>query len=155
MSRLLALALLALALILPAAADAATLGTTAVYTPTISNQNGVAQVYRFTAQSSGTIDRVSVYLDGANTASAVELGLYTGSASTAVTRRARCVINSPQAGAWNRCSVTAYAVTADTPWYRARRGQHMSGSRCCSTACSRRPRRAEPGAVAVRRAKPD
>jgi beta-glucanase (GH16 family) len=119
MSRLLALALAALALVLPAAADAATVGTTTVYAPATTNDKGVAQVYRFTAQTSGNIDQLSVYLDGASTASAVELGLYSGSASTATTRRARCVIASPKAGAWNRCSVTAYAVTAGTPYWLA------------------------------------
>jgi hypothetical protein len=115
----LALALVALAPILPAAADAATVGTTAVYAPATSNAKGTAQIYRFPAQSSGTVDRLSVYLDGGSTASAVELGLYTRSASTAATRRAQCVIARPKADAWNRCSITAYAVTAGTRYWLA------------------------------------
>jgi hypothetical protein len=38
--------------------------------------------------------------------------LYSGSASSAGTRRARCVISNPQKNAWNRCSVPAYSLSA-------------------------------------------
>src|SRR5262245_38384237 len=119
MKTLLALAAMALALIPSATAGAATVGTTTVYSPSTNNAIGVAQAYRFTAQSGGQVDRLSVYLDGSSTASKVEVGLYTGSASRAGTRRARCVISTPQANAWNRCSFGAFAVTSGNSYWLA------------------------------------
>jgi hypothetical protein len=114
-----ALAALALALIAPAAASAATVGATAVYSPATSNTAGSGQAYRFTASAKGQVDRLNVYLDSSNTAAKVEVGLYSGSTSSAGTRRARCVISSPRAGAWNRCSVTAFTVTAGASYWLA------------------------------------
>ena len=108
----LALAGTALALMLPATATAATVGTTKVYTPVTNNSRGVAQAYRFTAAASGQVDRLNVYVDRSSTAGQVEVGLYTGSASAARARAARCVISSPQASAWNHCSIDAVSVKA-------------------------------------------
>jgi hypothetical protein len=90
-----------------------------VYTPATSNTAGSGQAYRFTAPAKGTVDRLNVYLDAGNTAAKVEVGLYSGSTSSAGTRRARCVISSPRAGAWNRCSVTAVTVTAGASYWLA------------------------------------
>jgi hypothetical protein len=111
MKRLAALAMPALALIVPATAGAAVVGTTTVYSPVTKNSKGVAQAYRFKARSSGRVDRLSVYLHRTNTASRVTVGLYSGSASRARKRRARCTISSPHAGAWNRCSISGSKVT--------------------------------------------
>jgi hypothetical protein len=114
-----ALAALAAALILPATAGAATVGTTIVFPPVTSNAQGAAQAYRFTAESSGPVDRLSIYLDGTSTADEVEVGLYSGSASSAGTLRARCVISSPQPNAWNRCTFTGYSLTAGAYYWLA------------------------------------
>src|SRR4051794_7870322 len=114
-----ALAAMALALALPAAAGAATVGTTTVHPPVATNGAGVAQVYGFTAPSSGQVDRLNVYLDETNTASRVEVGLYSGSSSGAGTQRARCVIEAPTAGAWNRCSISSSAVTSGAYYWLA------------------------------------
>jgi hypothetical protein len=111
MKRLAALAVPALALIVPASAGAAVVGTTTVYSPVTKNSKGVAQAYRFTARSSGRVDRLSVYLHRTSTASKVTVGLYSGSASRARTRRAQCTIASPRANAWNHCSISASTVT--------------------------------------------
>ena len=126
MKTLLALATMALALILPATAGAATVGTTTVHSGGASTAKGVAKAYRFTAPSTGQVDRLNVYLDGASTASKVEVGLYSGSDSSAGTRRGWCVISSPQANAWNRCSFTAYSISAGAYYWLAL--LHPSGS---------------------------
>ena len=88
MKTLLALATMALALILPATAGAATVGTTTVHSGGASTAKGGAKAYRFTAASSGQVDRLNVYLDDANTASEVEVGLYSGSLTRAQARGA-------------------------------------------------------------------
>ena len=119
MKTLLAPATMALALILPATAGAATVGTTTVHSGGASTAKGDAKAYRFTAASSGPVDRLNVYLDDANTASEVEVGLYSGADSSAGTRRGRCVISSPQANAWNRCTFTAYSISAGAYYWLA------------------------------------
>ena len=85
-----------------------------------STAEGDAKAYRFTAASTGQVDRLNVYLDGASTASRVEVGLYSGSDSSAGARgRGWCVIDSPQANAWNRCTFTAVSVTAGAYYWLA------------------------------------
>jgi hypothetical protein len=107
---ILAVAGLALALVLPATADAATVGNTVVSARTASTREGVAHAYRFKVRSGGNVHRLNVYLDGRSTARKLQLGLYAGNASRARARRARCVIVRPRAGAWNRCSIAATTV---------------------------------------------
>src|SRR5687768_3223043 len=65
MKTLLALATMAPALILPATAGAATVGTTTVHSGGASTAKGDAKAYRFTAPSTGQVDRLNVYLDDA------------------------------------------------------------------------------------------
>src|SRR6476659_4699676 len=91
------------ALAAPAAASAAAspvVGSSSTASNVDSNAAGRAQSYRVKASASGSVSRLSVYLDRASTGSAVELGLY--SAQNA--RLARCVVSSPRADAWNRCT---------------------------------------------------
>jgi hypothetical protein len=110
---------MSIALIVPATAGAATVGTTTVYRPDAHNRKGVAQAYRFVGQASGRVNRLNVFLDEASTANTVEIGLYRGSASAARRRRGRCVISNPVAGAWNRCSITARRVRAGARYWLA------------------------------------
>ena len=119
MRTLVILAALVAAFVFPATAGAVTVGTSTVYSSSSSNGRGVAQAYHFTAPSSGQVNRLNLYLDEASTASRVEVGLYSGSRSSADTLRARCVISSPRANAWNRCSFTAYAVTSGASYWLA------------------------------------
>src|SRR5689334_19410660 len=114
-----AIAATAVVLVLPATAGAATVGATKVYPPVTGNSKGAAQAYRFTAQASGAVDRLNVYLDGMSTATQVTVGLYDGSASSASTRRATCVISKPVRKAWNRCSIPASQVTAGAMYWLA------------------------------------
>jgi hypothetical protein len=102
-----------------ATAGATTVGETAVFSGPASNPLGTAQGYVFTPDDSGTVDRLSFYLDGSNTASGVELGLYSGTTDSATERLGRCVIASPQADAWNSCTITAATVTTGATYWLA------------------------------------
>src|SRR5215213_7893990 len=119
MKRSAAVAAIAMALAVPATADAATIGATTVYAPVTNNAPGVAQVYGFTGPASGQVDGINVYVDRASTARQVELGLYGGAESGAGARRAGCVITNPQAGAWNRCSIAPSAVSSGAMYWLA------------------------------------
>src|SRR4051794_8453742 len=106
------------ALAAPAAAGAAAtpvIGASSTGSTVDSNAAGRAQTYLATASASGAVDRLSVYLDRSSTASSVELGLYSGQNA----RLARCVVNSPRANAWNRCTFSAASVTAGTVYWVA------------------------------------
>src|SRR3954452_24417736 len=78
------------ALAAPAAAAGATpvVGASSTGSTVDSNAAGRAQTYRVTSSASGSVDRLSVYLDRTSTASSVELGLYTAQNA----RLARCVV---------------------------------------------------------------
>jgi hypothetical protein len=67
-----------LLLLLPASAFAGgSVGSSTVYPSADSNTAGQAESFRNTASASGSVDSLRVYLTPDNTASKVELGLYT------------------------------------------------------------------------------
>jgi cell division septation protein DedD len=113
-----ALAAMALALFLPATARAATVGTSTVHARVAAKSPGVGQLYRFDGGSSGSVDRLNVYLDARSTARRVTIGVYAGKGPS-FARRARCVIASPRAGAWNRCAVQALPVASGAHYWLA------------------------------------
>jgi hypothetical protein len=103
-------------LALPSAAGAS-VGPTSPGSAIDYNIPGQAQNYRVTSSASESVDRLNIYLDGSSTASKVELGLYAGKSGVAAARLGRCVITAPAAGAWNRCKITAVAVTSGTSYW--------------------------------------
>jgi hypothetical protein len=119
MKKTAALAGTALALILPAAAPGATLGTKKVHARVETEARGVVQAFRFKAPFSGRVNRLNVYLDGRNTARKVRVGLYTGSGSRARVRRAQCLISIPRAGAWSSCSTAAARIKSGRSYWLA------------------------------------
>ena len=84
-----------------------------------SNTAGRAQDYRFTAPQSGKVSRLSLYLDRASTARALELGLYSGTAGSARARLARCTVRSPRRGAWNRCVIPEVTLKKRSTYWLA------------------------------------
>src|SRR4051794_35215143 len=101
----------ALALTLCASpAGAATVGTSKVYPDVATAAKGAGRAYRFTAPTSGRVDRLSVFLDRTSTAGKGQLGLYTGAASGAHVPRPRCVVTRARGNAWNPCSFAPYRL---------------------------------------------
>jgi hypothetical protein len=121
MRRLILLMALALAsaLLTTPTAGATTLEAAPVFSRAVSNPIGTAQAYPFTADDGGTVDRLSLYLDGANAASRLELGLYSGTTSNATSRLGSCAIATPQTDAWNSCTIPAATVTAGATYWLA------------------------------------
>lgn len=113
------LAALAATLVLAGHANAATVGLATVGTDVDDNPAGRAQVYDSQAIGSGSINRLSVYLDSTSTASSVKLALYdaSGSSSTAGSLLGECTISSPTAGEWNRCSISSVSLTNGTHYW--------------------------------------
>jgi hypothetical protein len=108
----------ACAAMLPATAANANVGSSTVPSGVDSNMVGRAQIYKLSSTATNSVDRLSTYLDGASTASKVELGLYSGS-SAASKRLARCVVTTPNPNAWNRCTFSAVSVNKGSTYWLA------------------------------------
>lgn len=109
------LVLAAAAFVLTTASAQATIGPTTPGSDIATNPAGQARDYQVTSDATGNVDQLSIYLDGSNTASRVELGLYTGHRALL----GRCVISTPAADKWNRCTFTAVSVTQGTRYLLA------------------------------------
>jgi hypothetical protein len=106
--------MLVCAVLPPAAGAAAAVGTTTPGTEAATRSPGKAQDFSVTSNASGTVNRLSVYLDGSNTASKVSLGLYRKD-----TRLASCLIGTPVAGSWNRCTFPDVSVKDGSTYWTA------------------------------------
>lgn len=108
------------ALACPALAQAGGFTGSGVIQPRIdTNSIGRADAFAQTASASGTIDRLSFYLDATSTASEVDVGLYTDASSRPGRRLASCTVIRPRAGAWNSCSVAAVGITSGRAYWGA------------------------------------
>ena len=105
-------AALALTAAVPAVAGA-TIGPTTPGSAVDSNAPGTAQDWRSAATASESVNRLGIYLDSTSTASKIELGLYSNAGSLL----GRCAISAPAAGTWNRCAISAVAVTKGTNYW--------------------------------------
>jgi FG-GAP repeat protein len=85
-----------------------------------SNPAGTAEAFRYTAASTGSAGKLSVYLDTTSTATKVMIGLYTntstGNPGMLLTSG---TITNPKPGAWNTVTVPATQLTAGTPYWLA------------------------------------
>ena len=119
-----------LALTLDSVAVAAA-GPTLIGTQTIganhdSNPAGSAEAFKTTATASGTIGTISVYLDAANTAGKVTVGIYTDALGHPGTLLASGSAASPLAGAWNDISVPSASLSAGLAYWIAVLGPSSS-----------------------------
>jgi outer membrane protein assembly factor BamB len=84
-----------------------------------SNTLGRAEAFQTTAVGTGSLARMSLYLDAASTVSKVTLGVYTdnnGHPGTLITQGSTTTLN---AGAWNEVAVPGGAVTTGTRYWFA------------------------------------
>jgi hypothetical protein len=85
-----------------------------------SNPAGTAEAFRYTAASTGSAGKLSIYLDSTSTATKVIVGLYTNtSAGNPGVLLTSGTITKPIAGAWNTVTVRATDVTAGTDYWLA------------------------------------
>jgi RHS repeat-associated protein len=103
----------------PSASASGAVGTTTVQSTVDTDAAGAAEAFADTANTTGPITRLSIYLDAGNTASAVQVGVYSNASSRPASLLGSCTISTPTAGAWNRCSVPSFSVTAGTAYWTA------------------------------------
>ena len=115
-----------------AASDPVLFGDQVVEADRDSNASGQAQAWRFSSSTSGTTASISVYVDSANTATNLTVGLYADNSGSPGSRLATGSVSKPTAGAWNTISIGSASVssgraywiavlgTSGTPYFRDR-----------------------------------
>ena len=76
-----------------------------------TNKIGTAEAFPVTANSSGQVNYLSLYLDSSNTAAAISVGLYTSYYGHPQKLLSQAVIAQPVAGQWNPVQIPAVQVT--------------------------------------------
>lgn len=86
-----------------------------------TNNAGTAEAFPYAAIASGSLTRLSVYLDAANAAGTVVVGLYSHNATTNSpgTLLTSGIISAPVNGNWNTVAVPATSVAAGTTYWIA------------------------------------
>lgn len=93
-------------------------GANVIGTNTSSAPAGAAEVYRLTAGTTGTTTKLRLYVDGANAATRLTLGLYGDASGTPASLLGSATITSVTAGAWNEVTLpTPVPVTAGTAYW--------------------------------------
>ena len=120
MKRGAAFAALLLILLVTAPAGAATLvGGAQVLPTTDNNPAGTAEAFRVAATATGTVAKISVYVDATSTAATIVTGLYTDSASHPAALLGQGTLTNPVTGAWNDVAIAASPVTAGANYWIA------------------------------------
>lgn len=84
------------------------------------NSSGSAEAFQATATASGTVSKLSIYLDGTSDAAKVTLGIYTDTGATkpgTLLTQGSSTTLTP--GAWNTIAVPSASLTAGTPYWIA------------------------------------
>ncbi len=109
---------------------------TSDYTP-----EGKAEAFQTLASKSGSVRELRLYVDEANEASRIVIGLYTNSSGHPLGLLAKGELSSPSAG-WNTVEVPPTDVTAGETYWIAVLGPVGAGkpyvrNRCCESGTSR------------------
>ncbi|MGZ4411105.1 MAG: galactose oxidase-like domain-containing protein [Gaiellaceae bacterium] len=112
------------------------LGDQAIEAKGDQNPAGLAEAFQWTSGNTGTVTRLSVYVDASSTATKISVGLYTDNAGHPGTLLGQGTISSPTGAAWNDVAVSAAAVVSGTKYWIALLGPNGSGTlhfrdRCC------------------------
>jgi hypothetical protein len=103
-------------------------GATTVGALQDNNPAGMAEAFQYTASASGTLTRLYIYVDTANTATQVLVGLYTNTGSnTPGSLMTVGTLTSPLKGTWNAVAVPGATVTAGATYWLVVLGPMGSG----------------------------
>lgn len=91
-------------------------GSTVVQSGVDSNSAGTAEALIFTATASGTSNTIHLYLDSANTATRVSVGIYADVSGRPGTLLGTSIITAPIAGAWNTVSTNISITSGQKYW---------------------------------------
>jgi hypothetical protein len=84
-----------------------------------TNVAGSAEAFQYTATASGAVTQLTVYVDTANAATKVVVGLYADTSGSPGTLLTQGTIAAPKAAAWNSVSVPSGNVTSGSKYWIA------------------------------------
>ena len=84
-----------------------------------SNPAGVAEAFQTTAAATGSVAKLTVYVDTGSTATSLTAGLYADNAGHPGALLGQGTLNAPTAGAWNDVSLPGVPVMAGTSYWIA------------------------------------
>ncbi len=94
-------------------------GEQAIRASSDSNAPGVAEAFRASATTTGTLTKISVYVDSGSTAAGLVAGVYTNVNNHPGTLLAQGTKTSPTAGAWNDLTVPSATIASGTVYWIA------------------------------------
>src|ERR1700730_17070219 len=130
----LVLASVAVGLTAGAAAAPVLLGDGLVEQKVDSDAAGVAEAFRATAGATGTLGKVTIYVDASSTAPKLIVGVYADSAGHPGALLGQGSLLAPAPGAWNDVSLSGGSVTAGANYWialLAPSGTIQYRDRCC------------------------
>lgn len=96
---------------------------------------GLAEAFKATASSTGTVNTLFVYGDTSSTATILAAGLYTDNGGHPGTLLAQGSLSGPVAGTWNAVSIPTTSLTSGTTYWLALLGASGSGYLAFRDAC--------------------
>jgi hypothetical protein len=103
-------------------------GDTKIESAVDNNAAGSAEAFQYTATTAGSVTQLSIYIDAANAATKITVGLYTDSNGNPGGLLTQGTISSPTKGAWNNLAVSSANVTAGTKYWIAALSPTGSGN---------------------------
>ena len=95
------------------------LGSSQIQSSLDNNASGMAEAFPVTAQKTGQVSSLYVFLDTSNTAATAWVGLYTSGYHHPRTLLTQSIISNPVAGQWNAVAVPPAQVTQGTRYWIA------------------------------------
>lgn len=95
------------------------LGSSQIRSSLDNNASGMAEAFPVTAQKTGQVSSLYVFLDSSNTATTAWVGLYTSGYHHPRTLLTQSIISNPLPGRWNAVAVPAAQVTQGTRYWIA------------------------------------
>lgn len=103
-------------------------GTATVQSDLDTDAPGQAEALQYTANATGTVGSLSAYIDAANGAATVYVGLYSDSNGSPGSLLTQGKITNPTAGAWNTMNVAAAQVVSGSKYWLALLGPTGTGT---------------------------
>jgi hypothetical protein len=105
------------------AAPTVLLGDSAIEPQADPSERGTTEANQFVATGSGAVDTLSIYLDPANRATAIALGLYADAGGVPGALLAQGSRSGAPGGAWLSIAIPPTTLTAGQPYWIARLAQ--------------------------------
>ena len=111
------------------------LGSATIAPSADSDGTGLAEAFKATASSTGTINALFVYVDAPSTATTLVAGIYTDNGGHPGTLLAQGSLSSPAAGNWNTVSIATTSLTSGTIYWLTLLGATGSGQLAFRDSC--------------------